>query len=184
MMGKAALKLAEPTGPLIEERRIDRPDVAWAQFLHELEHGDPDAGVQRAQVNLTSLMGGFCRFRGTEAQQKAASRFLSIYEQSQLGGSRAVDPSIEAVDGGYRNPEAIFEIGADARREHLAIQELLGRVDYHKFRFVVVGCNGPTAFARHFYKIRRPDGQATSKAHVEVRAIADRLAVHMRLQSE
>jgi hypothetical protein len=183
MMGKAALKLAEPTGPLIEERRVDNPTVAWAEFLHQLEHGNPDAGVQRAMVNMTTLCGGFARFRGTEAQQRAAARFLSVYEQSQLGGSRAVDPSIEAVDGGYRNPEAIFEIGADARREHQAIQDLLGRVDYAKFRFVVVGCNGPTAFARHWYKIRRPDGMATSKAHVEVRKIADRLAVHMRLQS-
>ena len=135
-------------------------------------------------MNLISLMGGFARFRGTEAQQRAASRFLSIYEQAQLGGSSAIDPGIEAVDGGYRNPEAVFEIGADARREHVAIQDHLGRVDYDKFRFVVVGCNGPTAFARHWYKIRRPDGAATSKAHVEVRRIADSLAVFMKLQSE
>lgn len=183
-MSKSTAAQIEPTGDVIEERRVDNPTVAWAEFLHQLEHGNPDAGVQRASVNVTTLMGGFARFRGTEAQQRACARFLSIYERAQLGGSRAIDPGIEAVDGGYRNPEAIFEIGADARREHVAIQDMLGRVDYAKMLFVIVGCNGPTAYARHWYKIRRPDGIATSKAHVEVRRIADRLAVHMRLQSE
>lgn len=184
--GAKAMKVGPiETGVLVEERRVDNPTTSWAQFLYELDHGQPYAGQNRVAVNLTTLMGGFARFRGTEAQQKAAGRFKSLYERSQLGGSKAVDPSIEAVDGGKNNPEAIFEIGADARRAYIEAQAFLGPVDFKHAEFVIIGENGPTAYARYRLRGERANnGQVTARYQVEFRRIMDRLSELWGYQSK
>jgi hypothetical protein len=94
------------TGPDIRETWVDAPLASWSQFLYELESGLPHAGRERAKVDRRTLMGGFCRFHGTEAQEKAAAKFKSIYERSQVGGAKAVDPEREPVDGGGINPKS------------------------------------------------------------------------------
>lgn len=160
----------------IEERRVDSPLTSWAQFLAELEAGKPYAGKQLASVNLRTLMGGFCRFHGTEAQQKACSRLKSLHERSQVGGAKAVDPSLEPVDGGGINPEANIEIGADARKEYAAIRALLGTRDMERIEFVVVRERGPTPYAK--WRGFPDGGRGVSKGMVEVRDIADKLAEH------
>lgn len=165
----------------IEERRIDRPLITWAEFLVELAANKPHAGKEIASVNLRTVLGGFCRFHGTEAQQKACARLKSLYERSQVGGAKAVDPSLEPVDGGGINPEANIEIGADARKEYMAVRSLLGRQDMTRIEFVVIAEHGPTRYAQ--WRGFEDNGRGRGKASVEVRAIADRLAEHWAFQT-
>jgi hypothetical protein len=167
--------MMDTTADDIVEQRVDNPLVSYAQFLHEIETSAPYAGKIIASVNLRTVLGGFCRFHGTEAQQKAIARYKALFERAQLGGSKAIDPSLEAVDGGAQNPEAIFEIGADARKALSEADAMFDRINLKRLRFVVVGENGPTAYARHF--LGAFDGRAIGRAQVEVRGYADRLAV-------
>lgn len=166
----------------IVERIVDNPHTTYAQFRAELEQGVPDAGVRRANVNLTTLMGGFHRFYGTEAQQRACSRYRALWEASQVGGARAVDPSREPVDGGWANPELVFEIGADARTQYAALVEYLGRTLVARLHFVVVGEWGPTPYAKWRYGVRQPNHRHVADAKVEVRQIADLVADFLSLQ--
>lgn len=166
----------------IRNERVDNPHTTYAQFLHELREGKPDAGAVFVPRNMRTLLGGFCRFYGNQAQNEAAARFKSLYERAQLGGARAVDPAIEPVDGGGINPEAIFETGADARRAYDAIvPNALNRVELRRLEFVVIGEWGPTPYAR--WRGFGIDGRGVSRAKVEVRDIVDKLAVHWRLMS-
>jgi hypothetical protein len=165
----------------IVTKRLDNPLSSWSQFLWELDSGVRHAGKIEVLVNTRVLLGGFCRFHGTEAQQMACARFKSLYERAQLGGARAVDPSLEPVDGGWTNPEAVFESGASARKELIAVQDLLGPIDYARIEFVVIRERGPTPYAK--WRGFGIDGRACAKAKVEVRGIVDRLAVHWRYQS-
>lgn len=162
--------------PVVVFEQEDNPLATWSQFLHEMDTKAANAGKITVQRNLTTLCGGFALFRGDKAQRQAAARFKSLYEQSQIGGARAVDPSIEPVDGGGVNPELAFERGADARRAFIAMQEHLGRVDFRRVEFVVIRDNGPTAYAR-FRTGQQPNhGRITAKYQVEMRGIMDRLA--------
>lgn len=165
---------------IIEMMTIDNPLLGDGQFRHEvLTKGPIRAGKIEAQVNLTQLYGGFARFKGTFAQNRTAARFKSLWELSQIGGSRAVDPSREYVDSSGRNPEAIFEIGADARQQFMRAQTFLGPVDFKRCEYVIVGEHGPTAYARFRLRGERPNnGQLTSRFAVEFRCIMDRLAVY------
>lgn len=173
----------------IEERRVDNPLSTYAQFVAELTEGRPDPGIQRVQVNMRTLLGGFCKFRGNEAQDKAAARFKSIYERSQLGGAKAVDPGREPVDGGGVNPEATIENGADARRDYNRIigteriPGVLDRVELRRIEYVIVGEWGPTSYARWRNHVRTPNGKHVSDGMVEVRRIMDKLAVHFGYQT-
>jgi hypothetical protein len=172
----------EQTGDVIEERILDgRPLTTYAQFVAELAEGRADAGVVRAPVNLTSIMGGFHRFYGTEAQQRACSRYRQLWDASQVGGARAVDPSREPVDGGWLNPEAVFEIGADARKLYGRLTEHLGRIDTKRLHFVVVGEWGPTPYAKWRYGVRTPNNRHVADAKVEVREIAEKAAAFLDL---
>lgn len=168
----------------IAERWVQDPSMSDAEYLHQraTRPDKPNIGKTLASVNLRSLMGGFCRFHGTEAQQAAASRYKALYERAQLGGGKALDPSIEPVDGGGHNPEAVFEIGADARRQLLAAHELLGPVNRRLWEYVVIGEHGPTAYARWRYGAN-PDGREIGRGQREIRSIADRLAELWGLQS-
>lgn len=164
----------------IETRRVDSPLLTWAQFVHELDEGRPNAGKQLATINLRTLMGGFCRFHGTEAQQRACAKLKSLYERSQVGGAKAIDPSVEPVDGGGVNPEANIEIGADARKQYVAVRALLGRRDLERIEFVVIRERGPTPYAK--WRGLGDGGRGVSRGMVEVREVADRLAVHWKYQ--
>jgi hypothetical protein len=170
-------------GDLIVETRVPNPLSTWAQFLHELETGMVDPGLQKAQVNRTTQLGGFARFHGNEAQNEACARYKKLWEASQIGGARAIDPSVEPVDGGWLNPEATFDIGVDARIDYTDLVEKLGRVDTQRLHFVVNGEWGPTSYARWRYKQRNPDGRTIAQGQVEVRRIADRVAKFLRLAS-
>jgi hypothetical protein len=175
----------------IREERVESPLLTWAQFLHELEQGKPNAGKQIATMNMRTVLGGFCRFHGTEAQQKACAKLKSLYERSQVGGAKAVDPSIEPVDGGGINPEANIEIGADARKEYNRVVALLEAADakqrvkagthLERIEFVVIRERGPTPYAK--WRGFGEGGRGVSRGMVEVREIADRLAEHWQLQA-
>jgi hypothetical protein len=175
-----AVKPRDPD--IVREKRVDNPLSTFAQFLHELESGKLDAGLQRVEVNQTTLLGGFARFHGTEAQNEACARFKKLWEASQIGGARAIDPSVEPVDGGWCNPEAVFEVGADARKEYHRLVGYLDRMELRRLHFVVVGEWGPTSYARWRYSERNPDGRTIAKGQVEIRRIADKVARFMGLR--
>jgi hypothetical protein len=171
-----------PVREIIQVRSFENPLTTEAQRLHETDSGKSRAGWITAPVNLCTLMGGFYRFHGTKAQQEAAAKFKRLHDQSQLGASRAMDPSIEFVDGGGGNPEASIIIGADARREMASVREYLGRVQYRCAEFVIVDENGPTAYARFRARGERAiNGQVVGRMQVEMRRIMDRLVDYWRL---
>ncbi len=170
---------------VIEERRLDaRPLTTYAQFVAEVAEGKPDAGVVRAMVNMTTRLGGFVRFYGNEAEQRACARYRELWEASQVGGARAVDPSREAVDGGWANPEAVFEIGADARKLYSSLTDHLGRIDTRRLHFVVVGEWGPTPYAKWRYAVRQPNSSHVSRGKAELRGIAAKAASFLGLVAE
>src|SRR5690606_15402723 len=113
-----------------------------------------------------------------EFQVEAAAKFKRLYEMAQIGGARACDMEKEPVDGGGVNPETVFEIGADARKEFLEMQAFLGRVMFRRFEYVVIGGHGPTAYVRHITGIHKPNARLVARGRVEVRRIANNLAVH------
>jgi len=161
---------------VIVSELTDNPLATWSQFLHELDAGRANAGRIAVKRNLTTLCGGFALFHGDDAQRRAAARFRSLYEQAQIGGAKAVDPSIEHVDGGGINPEATFERGADARKAFNAMYQHLGRLDYRRAEYVIIGEHGPTAYAKFRIGAHPGHGRVISKYQVEMRAIMDKLA--------
>lgn len=163
---------------LIETQLIDNPHTGLSQYLHEIETKGYRAGKIEARINLVHLYGGFARFKGTQAQNKTAARFKSLYERAQLGGSKAIDPSVEAVDGGKSNPEAIYEIGADARTKLRASRDYVGKDDFTRLEYVIIGENGPTAYAKRLLGVKKPNHRHVSKALFEIRRILDTLSVH------
>lgn len=185
-MGRNSTKtkrVVDASGPDIRETWVPAPLKTWAQVLHELGTEAPNAGRERAMVDRRTLMGGFCRFHGTEAQNEAAARFKAIYERAQVGGAKAVDPSREPVDGGGINPESVVEIGADARRAYNALHLDLGQQDMRKLEFVVIGDKGPTAYARWRYRNPKPNERIVGNGAVEMRGILERVAVLWKLQT-
>lgn len=171
------------SAPVVVDDRVDNPLTTYAQTIYEMERGYVSPGKIVVQKNLTTTLGGFARFHGNEAQNEAVKQFRSLYERAQLGGAKAVDPSKEPVDGGWINPEAIFEIGADARRSWAELSSYLGRVDTQRMHFVVVLERGPTAYARWRFNDHSRDGGLIAKGQVEIRRIADSIAVWAKLQS-
>ena len=129
-------------------------------------------------------MGGFHRFYCSEAENHACARYRALWDASQVGGARAVAPSREPVDGGWLNPEAVFEVGADARKLITRIHEHLKTADTKRLQFVVISEWGPTPYAKHFYSLRYPDGKAVAKAKAEVRGIAAKLAAFLDLVTQ
>jgi hypothetical protein len=184
---KGQTKMDMHDADLIEERRIDNPLTTYAQFRHEIETASPYAGTLKAEVNMTSLVGGAHRFFGhpradaREMRIRACQEFRSTYEQSQIGGAKAVDPTQEPVDGGGANPDAAFERGADARRKWDGIVSALSRIEMRKLHFVIIGEWGPTAYAKHFCGVRKANAQQISRGQVEFRGIVDKLAGHLQL---
>ena len=175
------MNAVEDIGPVVTIERRPNPLTSWAQFLHELEAGKPDAGTVDVAVNHSTLTGGFARFYGTDAQREACKRFLDLWERGQVGSTRAIDPSVEPVDGGWCNPEAVIESGLDARMQLEALRTHLGPVDLNRLHFVVVRGWGPTSYARWRWHLRNPNSRAVADAKVEVRRIADKAAAFFKL---
>lgn len=184
-MGKAAKTKALPieSGPDIRGAWVDAPLKTYSQYLHELDTGVPQAGREHVQIDRRTLMGGFCRFHGNAAQEMAAARFKAVYERAQVGGGKAVDPSREPVDGGGINPESVIEIGADARKEYNRLYNRLGLEDMRRLEFVIIGENGPTAYARWLARGKPVSGQVVGRLQVEFRNLMDRLATAMGYQN-
>jgi len=77
--------------------------------------------------NLVVMVGGFARVSGrTPEQTLAASRYRSLWEQSRLGTSIAMDYEAVRVDTSGPSEAAIWERGEDARRAYARAVRLLG----------------------------------------------------------
>ncbi|WP_299753400.1 hypothetical protein [Devosia sp.] len=171
------------TGPDIREAFVPAALQTWAGFLHQLDTNAPNPGRERAMVDRKTLMGGACRFHCTPSQEEAAARFRAIYERSQVGGAKAVDPSREAVDGGGINPESVIEIGADARASYNRLFTALGLPKMRCLEFVVIGEHGPTAYARWRYRNNKPNARIVADGMVEIRGVLEEVAIVERLQN-
>lgn len=183
-MGRAKMTASViEAGPDIRDTWVDAPLSSWSQFIYELESGIPHAGREQVRRDMRSLLGGFCRFHGSQAQNEAAAKFKAIYERSQVGGAKAVDPSKEPVDGGGINPESVIEIGADARRAYNEMHVKFGRQFLMHIEFVVIGDHGPTAYARWVNRGKMQSGQVTGRCAAEFRRMMEQLSVHLKLQS-
>ena len=168
----------------IVARRVDNPHTTYAQFVADVAAGKRDAGKQWVAVNLRTVMGGFFRFNGNEAECRACAAYRAAFDAAQLGGAQAVDPGREPVDGGGANPGMVQIAGSDARRKLAMMDAHLGVADVKKLRFVVIGERGPTPYAKHFYGDRSPDGRSVSRAKVEVRRIAAKLSAFINLRTQ
>jgi len=182
--GAKAVAVEIETGDMIVEMRIDDPTTSWSQFLYEIENGLAHPGKRTALVNKRELMGGFCRFHGTQVQEEAMRQFKALYERSLVGGAKAVDPSREVVDGGGINPHLTAMTGAAARARFGALRAHLTEPVFKCVEFVVMGDHGPTSYARWRYRERVPGGSLVGKGSVEMRAFADRIAVFLNLSNE
>ena len=182
-MGRAKMNQAVVDDD-IREVWIDAPLKTWAQILHEMDEGVPQAGREKAMVNRRTLMGGFCRFHGTTSQEEAMRQFKALYERSLVGGAKAVDPSREVVDGGGINPHLTALSGAAARARFGALRAHLTEPVFKCVEFVVMGDHGPTAYARWRYREKAPDGRTVGKGSVEMRAFAERVAVFLNLSND
>jgi hypothetical protein len=183
-MGRAGAALG------VEEQWVPDPLMTDAEFRHQkavaLERTAVDGRDRRhvgevlASVNLRTVLGGFYRFRGTTAQQQAARRYRNLVETATIGGAKAIDHTIEPVDGrgSMREP---MEIGTDARRSLFEARTMLGRHDQRRWDYVVLGDHAPTAYALKF--LHACDGRNIKRGEEEVRKIADRLAAHWKLQA-
>lgn len=158
--------------------KVENPMLTEAMSIH----GD---GMRRIDVivNMRTVLGGFCRFKGDDAQNEAAKRFKSLVERSMLGGAKAIDLEKDAVDGGGINPEHVIVDGMKSRQEMADAREFLGELDFKRFSIVMIGENGPTAYARIRHRARVPGGNAVNRYAKEIYAIADRLAVHWQYAS-
>jgi hypothetical protein len=173
----------------IEERQLDgRPLTTWSQYLHELNEGNPDAGVLRAKVNLSTVMGGFYRFRdngrSNEAEERAVAIFKSAWERAEHNGARAFDPAAPFVDGGYRNPEAFLDHGADAKALKARIMAFLGVTDTKRMEQVAVRELKPTPYSMWRHGLMKPNRRQIAQDVKEVRGIAAKLAQFLELSGE
>lgn len=161
---------------------IDNPYTTYAQTIYEAERGAVAPGRIMATVNQRTLMGGFCRFGQRrrlppEHLCKAAAKFRTIWERSQLGGARAIDPAIEAVDGGRGNFSPL-DSGLDARQELKVVKNLLGAIDYRRLEYVVIRDHFPQSYARWRQWGQHPNKAAIERGKVEMWQIIDRLSLH------
>jgi hypothetical protein len=155
--------------------------------VHELDSASPYAGVTKAQVNMTSLVGGAHRFfghpkaDGREMRIEACRIFRTTYERSQIGAPKAVDPSVEPVDGGGISPGASLDRGIDALARWSGIVDAMTRMELRRLVFVIIGEWGPTPYAKFIYNVRKANAQQISKGMVDFRGVVDKLAGHLRL---
>lgn len=156
---------------------VDNPLTTYAQTLHDEQEGERHPGKIWVDRNMATIIGGFVRFYGTPLQNETVKRFKDIYETAQVGGGRACDPSVEPVDGGGVNPEAVAAVGADARLALGRVRTHLGRVDFQRLEMVAIGGKGPTPYAVWRTGIRKPNARTISQAKVEVRIIVLKLAL-------
>tara|TARA_R100000365_G_C2746354_1_gene75605 strand:+ start:2846 stop:3448 length:603 start_codon:yes stop_codon:yes gene_type:complete len=184
MTANSKINEAQMSGD-IQIRMVQDPSISDAQFWHDREQrpDDPYVGMVGVAMNLKTVVGGFARYSGDEHQIMAAAKFKRLHELSQIGGARACDMEREPVDGGGTNPEATFEIGADARKQFVAMQAHLGKEMFKRFERVVIGGVGPTAYVRMITGLHKPNTAQVAKGKREVRRIANNLAVFWGLST-
>lgn len=170
--------MTKPDGD-IHVRKVDNPYLTDAMRVD-------GTGVRRidAAVNMRTLLGGFCRFHGTQSQNQTVARFKALAEKGMLGGARAIDLSREAVDGGGINPDYVQISGIDAREELRRVWRHMGETDYRRLWFVVMENKGPTAYTRWRMKGRKPGSDSIAKHSKELRAIVSRLSDFMGYSGE
>lgn len=178
-MAKPGRKQKTAGETCIESRWVPDPSVTDAQFYH-LKEQFPNSvriGKMKADVKMTTLIGGFARIRGrTEAQTQAAARFRGLWERAQLGGAKAIDYGAVRVDSSGQGEDAIFEMGERARREYSSAVQRLGMIQSSLAEKVIVHDMSVHQVAKSLGV--GAGGAARERVTVEVREAVEALADH------
>jgi len=162
--------------PDIRTQKIENPYLTDAMRVDGTGHRFIDV-----QINQRTLLGGFCKFRGSMSQNAAVARYKALCERGEISNLGAIDLAREAVDGGKFSADGVEASGADARAELAGIRKAMGTDDIKHMDFVINGNNGPTPYARYRMKGAKPGTNSIAKYTKEFRDIADRLALIMGL---
>lgn len=115
--------------PTIDRRHVPDPSMSAAEKLEQLDRFPNSrwTGWTKADVNLSTMIGGLARVRGkTEAQVQGATQFRNLAERALIGGAKAVDYSKARVDSSGPTENAEIEGTEDARRRYNAAVDRLG----------------------------------------------------------
>lgn len=124
---KYAARRPEMHKPTVHDRRSS--DLPINSVVSIAIVSDPYAAGEKIEVLRSvrddPLAGMHARGHIDDAQLAAGRLWQKHYENSEIGGIRAIDPGKEAVDGG-RMPEAITDKQAKAFRALSAARQYLG----------------------------------------------------------
>lgn len=127
----AKTKLAASTGELhhsLATLEKDLPDKARVAPLW-VDDPNPKAPPGATIIAFRSITGPLERMHERQqiddAQYKAGRQMQTYYEQAEIGGVKAIDPSREAVDGG-RMAETLTEQVQRAIQEVIRLEKALG----------------------------------------------------------
>lgn len=125
--------------PLYQVRKVPNPEL-------DDERLDPRerARVARmidAPLNVTTQVGGFARVKGrTKAQTEAVARYRQLWENSIIGGAKAIDYAQARVDTSMGPVTAVLDRGIDAREAYAQAVRCLGLIASRLLELVV--CEG------------------------------------------
>lgn len=169
----------EPVGEIrariIGSRMVLDPAISDAEYYHlRRTRSGPDVGKVKATVNLVELIGGLARIKGRSAlQEEAAARYRRLWDQAQIGSTRATDYTRVRVDTSGSGAD-VLEFGEWARAEYGEAVRYLGMNRSSLIERVVV----------HDQSLRCVAGtgrRAQIRARDDLLCILDDLALHFQL---
>lgn len=133
-------------GALAKVLTGDTPNLGGAESLGTIEAIDPHEGKTRVKVvalrddpvGRMARRGQLGKLSGDGgARLKAARAYQALYERTEIGGSRAIDPTREAVDGGrFSLPDTDRRLEARERLKRL--DEKLGERGVGLVRLILI----------------------------------------------
>lgn len=97
-------------------------------------HPDSKANPSEIRVDVntreSSIATMHARKQINDKQKVAADRFRALYEAAGYKGAKALDYSLEVVDGGPAPSDGLIQSRVDAVRELTMISQTLGRIGY------------------------------------------------------
>ena len=128
-MPRAKLKSAKQVGahkPTVHDMRAQElPKDAQVAPVEIDDPYEPGAKIIAFRSITGPLEYMHARGQIDEAQYKAGRQMQTFYEQSEIGGVRAIDPAKEAVDGG-RMAETLTEQVQRSIQEVMRLEKALG----------------------------------------------------------
>jgi hypothetical protein len=169
----------EPAGEIrariIVSRMVLDPAISDAEYYHlRRTRSGPDVGKVKATVNLVELIGGLARIKGRSAlQEEAAARYRRLWDQAQIGSTRATDYTRVRVDISGSGAD-VLEFGEWARAEYGEAVRYLGMGRSSLIERVVV-------HDQSLRQVAGAGGKAAGNVRQQLLEVLDDLAVHFNL---